>query len=665
MGGWWVCFFFNDTATTEIYTLSYTTLFRSPALNGILAAAQPLTVGPSNASPFGMNSWSRKVSTALGLAMWVSVGFMGSATLRAGSTEPFIYSTELKGEQVVISVHVPAGHMSTVLEISNDVASGWQPIVAGKLSGEESLVTFTFPDNQPIRFMRVKVGPSAELPKVPFSEAEHFSVEPGFYVFPEYEDGKMPPFGLNPVWSLGQAKKIGHLLNRIAYGPSLADVTKVEELGIEGYIESQLNPVTANWQRSPRQIQKEAELFYYHEPTTDEFHVEEGETWRYFKGTRQPPPSWKTMNFDDSQWEKGPSGFGYGDNDDMTKLTDMRFYEKTADDPGQPGYLSLFIRRSFQVRNLSEIKELIFRVDYDDGFIAYLNGREIARANLEGVARYNTKSKKGHEAGDPKDFEITDKLNLLKEGSNVLAIQVHNVELTSNDLTMIPMLVQRTKLDSPPVKRIKNIDSLQQLIHLRGIYSRRQLQAVLGEFWENHFTTDYDKLVEYIKDLENSDGRNAMSGKQAKQEAAQIEWQEYEFFHDNALGNFGDLLLHSATSPSMLIYLDNVLNEKKKPNENYAREILELFGFGVDNRYDQNDIEELAKAFTGWNVRKAWPADVKPFPSSARDPFTEESARSEEHTSELQSQAYLVCRLLLEKKKTKIKKPRKTAWSKK
>ena len=577
-----------------------------------------------------MISWSRKVSTVLGLAMWMCVGFMGSATLRAGSTEPFIYSTELRGEHVIISVHVPAGHMSAVLEISNDVASGWQPIVAGKLSGEEGLVTFTFPDNQPIRFMRVKAGLSTELPKVPFSEADHFSTEPGFYVFPEHEDGKVPPFGLNPVWSLGQAKKIGHLLNRIAYGPSLADVTKVEELGIEGYIESQLNPATANWQRSPRQIQKEAELFYYHEPTDDEFHVEERESWSYFKGTKQPPASWKAMNFDDSEWDKGPSGFGYGDNDDMTKLTDMRFYEETADEPGQPGYLSLFIRRSFQIRDLSEIKQLVFRVDYDDGFIAYLNGREIARENLEGIARFNTMASKSHEAGDPEDIDITGKLNLLREGNNVLAIQVHNVNITSGDLTMIPMLIQRTKLDSPPVKRIKNISSLQQLIHLRGIYSRRQLQAVLGDFWENHFTTDYDKLVEYIEDLENSDGRNAMSEKQAKQEAAQIEWQEYEFFHDNALGNFGDLLLHSATSPSMLIYLDNVLNEKTKPNENYAREILELFGFGVDNRYKQDDIEELAKAFTGWNVRKAWPADVKPFPNSARVPFTEESAQYED-----------------------------------
>ena len=159
------------------------------------------------------------------------------------------------------------------------------------------------------------------------------------------------------------------------------------------------------------------------------------------------------------------------------------------------------------------------------------------------------------------------------------AVQVHNDKITSNDLTMIPELVQQTKLDVPPVKRIKNIKSLQQLVHLRGIYSRRQLQTVLGEFWENHFTTDYDKLVEYLEDVEDSNGDESISDNQAEQEAAQMEYQEYEFFYQNALGNFGDLLLYSATSPSMLIYLDNVLNEKKEPNENYAREILKLIRF--------------------------------------------------------------------------------------
>src|SRR5690606_13420392 len=158
----------------------------------------------------------------------------------------------------------------------------------------------------------------------------------------------------------------------------------------------------------------------------------------------------------------------------------------------------------------------------------------------------------------------------------------------------------------------------QELIHIRGIYSERQLQAILAEFWENHFTTDYDNAAEYFEEeLRNSDARPAMAEDQAAAEAAQAEYPGYQFGHDNALGNFGDLLLYSATSPAQLIYLDNVLNVKDAPNENYAREILELFAFGVDNRYTQQDIEELARCFTGWGIRKVAYDQAQPFPASA------------------------------------------------
>ena len=68
----------------------------------------------------------------------------------------------------------------------------------------------------------------------------------------------------------------------------------------------------------------------------------------------------------------------------------------------------------------------------------------------------------------------------------------------------------------------------------------------------------------------------------------------------------------------MLIYLDNVLNRVGEPNENYAREILELYAFGVDNRYTQKDIEELSRCFTGWQIRKVRPDQVLSFPQSAR-----------------------------------------------
>ena len=151
---------------------------------------------------------------------------------------------------------------------------------------------------------------------------------------------------------------------------------------------------------------------------------------------------------------------------------------------------------------------------------------------------------------------------------------------------------------------MKGLSELQELVHLRGIYAERQLQAVLGEFWENHFTTDYEKQVEYLKDIDEYDDIRDMSeadedriDDQIDIEVATMEWQEYDFFHRNALGNFGDLLLYSATSPAMLIYLDNVLSERGEPNENYPREILELYAFGEGNRYTQTGHRATGEVF--------------------------------------------------------------------
>jgi hypothetical protein len=328
------------------------------------------------------------------------------------------------------------------------------------------------------------------------------------------------------------------------------------------------------------------------------------------------------VGFDDSLWPRGPSGFGYGDDDDETELDDMQQTDT------QPGYRSVFLRHTFQIPDLAAVDQLVLEVDYDDGFIAYLNGVEVGRENMLGTTPpFIQGASDSHEAGVPVEYDLNSRKGLLVEGANVLAIQAHNYNLTSSDLSMIPVLVNRSLLPDPPVARIRGIDELQQLVHVRGVYSKRQLQAVLGEFWENHFTTDYDKLQEYFDDLRNSDARDAMSYEQAAAEAAQAEYEEYQFFYQNALGHFSDLLLYSASSPAMLVYLDNVLNRKGEPNENYAREILELSAFGVDNRYTQADIEELARCFTGWSVRKVWPALRPEFPASARAPLTESSVQ--------------------------------------
>ncbi|MBW1296850.1 DUF1800 domain-containing protein [Aquimarina litoralis] len=73
---------------------------------------------------------------------------------------------------------------------------------------------------------------------------------------------------------------------------------------------------------------------------------------------------------------------------------------------------------------------------------------------------------------------------------------------------------------------------------------------------------------------------------------------------NNALENFGDMLMEVSKSPAMLLFLNNRQNRKNNPNENFAREVMELFTLGRDNGYTETDIKEAARAFTGWNFNK-------------------------------------------------------------
>ncbi|UCD50261.1 MAG: DUF1800 family protein, partial [Phycisphaerales bacterium] len=327
--------------------------------------------------------------------------------------------------------------------------------------------------------------------------------------------------------------RAGHVLNRIAYGPSLADSAHVEEIGLAAYIAEQLDPGGIDESDNLTLREREDALFEWEVPSRETAVVAAGVLWRYRKGTDEPDAGWRQLDFGDSSWSIGSTGIGYGDGDDATVLEDMRRTDS------QTGYVSVYLRHEFQLtpQSLAAIGNLILRVDYDDGFKAYLNGTEIARANLPaGDVAYDAVATASHEAGNPEDFDISAHKDLLRTGYNVLAIRVHNRSATSSDLSMIPELVSREVLPGPARRVIRGVDELQQLVHLRGIYSRKQLQAVLAEFWENHFTTDADKLIDYLDDLQNSDATDAMSREQARAEAAQLEYEEYQFFHENALG---------------------------------------------------------------------------------------------------------------------------------
>ena len=156
-----------------------------------------------------------------------------------------------------------------------------------------------------------------------------------------------------------------------------------------------------------------------------------GDTWKYLKGTAEPPAAWNTDGFDDTAWLSGASGLGYGDGDDATVLSDMR-----------NTYTTVYMRRLFDVANPAAITGLELRADYDDGFVAYLNGVEVVRRNVPaGFQPYNSLASASHEASGGTNGNAPETISLspaaLLAGTNVLAIQGINITLASTDLSMI------------------------------------------------------------------------------------------------------------------------------------------------------------------------------------------------------------------------------------
>ncbi len=96
-----------------------------------------------------------------------------------------------------------------------------------------------------------------------------------------------------------------------------------------------------------------------------------GDIWKYFKGTSNPGSGWNDVGFNDSGWLQGPTGIGYGDGDDATVLSDMR-----------NNYKTVYARKTFNISNASAVTGMTFNMDYDDGFVAYINGVEVARRKM-------------------------------------------------------------------------------------------------------------------------------------------------------------------------------------------------------------------------------------------------------------------------------------------
>jgi uncharacterized protein (DUF1800 family) len=202
-----------------------------------------------------------------------------------------------------------------------------------------------------------------------------------------------------------------------------------------------------------------------------------------------------------------------------------------------------------------------------------------------------------------------EQLRSLRTGTpqqRLAAFQAFPKEMQDDLLVALPQrLVQPLSAVAPPElrRKIQLTAGPPQMVArdlaegklLRAIYSNRQLEEVLTDFWYNHFNVYIDKGADRFL----------------------VTAYERDVIRPHVLGKFRDLLEATAKSPAMLFYLDNWESVGSNPrpgragatprrglNENYGRELLELHTLGVDGGYSQKDVTEVARCFTGWSITR-------------------------------------------------------------
>lgn len=152
------------------------------------------------------------------------------------------------------------------------------------------------------------------------------------------------------------------------------------------------------------------------------------------------------------------------------------------------------------------------------------------------------------------------------------------------DLLLKPVAEDVPDIDPAEFANDKGVVRMPQVVGwwvLRLINSRRPLQERMTLFWHDHFATSASKV--------NQPGPM---------------FRQNQTLRTYGLGSFRDLLMQVSKDPAMMQWLDNQENVRGKPNENFAREVMELFTLGFNQGYTEHDVQEAARAFTGWGIRR-------------------------------------------------------------
>ncbi len=367
-----------------------------------------------------------------------------------------------------------------------------------------------------------------------------------------------------PVTELTADEAVLHALNRLAYGPRPGDLDRVKQMGLAKWIDQQLNPNSID----DRALQARLENY----PTVAM------STTRLIEDYPQPKQAAK----------------------EAAKVQAQNAQQTRADAAAE------VVARDQQV---SASTPFYTPQNFSDSASAASSAKANAAAPVSNAAPASTTPTPAAPSPMKEDPALpADSSNLATRGAGG-----KRDVLGGSDPNAVPKAIAD---DSKRPQRV--IEELAMAKVTRAIYSERQLQQVLDDFWFNHF--------------------NVFAGK--GEDRYYLTSYERDVIQPHTLGKFKDLVTATAQSPAMLFYLDNFLSadpraaarqaaqraarqqygygrpfppqnpqaQKKKQerglNENYGRELMELHTLGVDGGYTQKDVTEVARCFTGWSIEK-------------------------------------------------------------
>lgn len=164
-----------------------------------------------------------------------------------------------------------------------------------------------------------------------------------------------------------------------------------------------------------------------------------GTFWMYLDNGSDQGTAWRDMNFDDSSWSEGLAEFGYGDGSETTVVSYGPNVNKK--------YITTYFRKHFNIDDAAVYKDIILRIQRDDGAVVYLNGDEIYRTNMPSdIILYNTLASKALNGVDEAAYQSTTvDANLLRNGDNVIAVEIHQAKASSSDISFNLQLIGDTE----------------------------------------------------------------------------------------------------------------------------------------------------------------------------------------------------------------------------